>query len=61
MEDGNKMEIFITLTKYNTHHGEGNSLLVGNYLVTIGTYPLMFIGTVYNSMNSAILAQGMGK
>ena len=65
MEVGNEIEIFITLTKYNTRqwHEEGNPLLVVNYLVyfhllTIvpnvfmsnGTYSLMFMGRVYNKI-----------
>ena len=58
------MEIFITLSKYNTRRQreEGNPDLVVNYLVNIlptpiitvsnvfmmiGTYPLIFMGTVY--------------
>ena len=34
MEVGNEMEIFITLTKYNTQQwrGDGNPLLVVNYV-----------------------------
>ena len=68
MEVGNEMEIFITLTKYNTHQQreEVNPLLIVYYLISIftlltivsnvsmrrnGTYPLMFIGTVYKTFN----------
>ena len=64
MEVRNEMEIFIALTKYNTHqqHEEGKPLLVQYYFVSIlppltimpnvfmriRTYPLIFIGMVYN-------------
>ena len=65
MEVENEMDIFITLTKYNTRQGreEGKPLLVVYYLISMlntnltiesnvymrfGTYPLLFIGTIYN-------------
>ena len=59
------MEIFISLTKYNTRQRseEGKQLQVVYYLISIlthliivsnvfmknGSYPLLFIGRVYNS------------
>ena len=61
---GNEMEIFITLAKYNTRQWreEGKLLLmvttwwayfhpftvVSNIFMRNGTYPLMFIGKIYN-------------
>ena len=64
MEVVNEMEIFITLTKYNTCQQckEGKPIDSGDYLGSIftpltivpnvfrrnQTYPLMFIGWVYN-------------
>ena len=74
-EVGNEMEIFLTLTKYNTclRYEEGKSLFVVYNIICIltppltivstefmrnGTYPLMLIGMVYNTL--FIGAQGNG-
>ena len=55
-EVGNEMEIFITLTKYNTRRwcGEGNPLLVVNYLVSIFTSSYNSVQCIYEDWDILI-------